>query len=94
MSRVLNFVLTSQEDPTEELFELVRRNSVPGPNGTMDLQQAQLNIEIGKLHGQALKDIMRACWNGVQWNWNVKSAYFTLRSQQFVELRVKKPEGL
>lgn len=93
MSRVLNFTLTSQEDPTEELFELVRRNSVPAPNGGMDLQQADLNIEIGKLHGDALKAIMQGAWHGVQWNWNANSCHLNCGAAR-LELRVNRPPGV
>lgn len=92
MSRVLNLVLTSNEDPVEELFQLIQRNSKPTPDGGMDLEQAEVNVDIGKLHGDALESILKAGWHGVQWNWNAKQVIL-IAGCAHLHLRVVKPEG-
>ena len=84
----ITIVLRDNNNPLDELFDMIWVRSVNRGTGQIDLRQSTLMVDVSKLSKDAVSVILKATMYGVQQSWNLRSMVLFVNSAVVVSCSI------
>lgn len=88
-NRLIKIVLRNKEDPCGELFEMLTPFSVSTDVGLLDLNQADLTIDVVHLSTGEMHPLLKMVERGIQRDWNLFSMKIGTTDTVYLHCRVE-----